>query len=65
MAAMRKMPWRTWPVDQQIDFRWTYVAASDACVHTLLDYPALEGLPTQPVHRGDLDGDTINPAAND
>ncbi|MHB2018339.1 MAG: DUF885 family protein [Candidatus Xenobia bacterium] len=26
-TAMRAMPWRTWPVDAQIDFRWLYANA--------------------------------------
>jgi len=27
IAAMRKMPWRSWPVDRQVDFRWIYASA--------------------------------------
>ena len=27
LASLRKMPWRSWPVDQQIDFRWIYANA--------------------------------------
>ena len=27
VEAMRKMPWRDWPVDEQIDFRWVYANA--------------------------------------
>lgn len=34
-AAMRKMPWRNWPVDQQIDFRWIY-ANAQALDHRLM-----------------------------
>lgn len=30
VAAMRAMPWRTWPVDRQIDFRWVYANARAA-----------------------------------
>ncbi|MDE2512341.1 MAG: hypothetical protein KGL74_14545, partial [Elusimicrobia bacterium] len=29
VAAMRTMPWRTWPVDRQIDFRWVYAVARE------------------------------------
>jgi len=30
MGALRLMPWRSWPVDQQIDFRWIYASAAEA-----------------------------------
>jgi hypothetical protein len=30
LAAMRAMPWRTWSVDGQIDFRWMYANAETA-----------------------------------
>jgi hypothetical protein len=30
MAALRTMDWRTWSVDRQIDWRWTYAIAEDA-----------------------------------
>ncbi|MDE2142832.1 MAG: DUF885 family protein, partial [Elusimicrobia bacterium] len=30
VVAMRTMPWRTWPVDRQIDFRWVYANARAA-----------------------------------
>jgi hypothetical protein len=30
LAAMRAMPWRTWSVDGQIDFRWIYANAETA-----------------------------------
>jgi len=30
LTAMRSMPWRTWSVDQQIDFRWIYANARAA-----------------------------------
>ena len=30
MTAMRQMPWRTWDVDRQIDFRWIYATAEVA-----------------------------------
>ena len=52
---------RTWCVATDIDFCWTYVAGSEACVHTLLEHPDLEALPTRPEHRGDMHSDTINP----
>lgn len=29
MAAMRAMPWRSWDVDRQIDFRWVYATARE------------------------------------
>ncbi len=30
MAALRGLPWRTRPVDEQIDFRWVYANAAEA-----------------------------------
>jgi hypothetical protein len=30
LRALRKMPWRSWPIDQQIDFRWIYAQAETA-----------------------------------
>jgi len=29
-AALRAMPWRTWSVDSQVDWRWVYAIADDA-----------------------------------
>lgn len=29
-AALRAMPWRSWDVDRQIDWRWVYAVAEDA-----------------------------------
>jgi uncharacterized protein (DUF885 family) len=36
LAALRLMPWRTWSVDQQIDFRWIFANAR-AAGHILTD----------------------------
>jgi uncharacterized protein (DUF885 family) len=30
LAALRAMPWRSWSVDRQIDWRWVYALAEDA-----------------------------------
>ena len=30
LAALKAMPWRSWPVDEQIDFRWIYANARAA-----------------------------------
>ena len=30
LAALKAMPWRSWPVDEQIDFRWVYANARAA-----------------------------------
>lgn len=30
LAALRALPWRTWPVDEQIDFRWIFATAETA-----------------------------------
>lgn len=29
LAALRAMPWRSWSVDRQVDFRWIYALAED------------------------------------
>jgi hypothetical protein len=29
LAALRAMPWRSWTVDRQVDFRWVYALAED------------------------------------
>src|SRR6478672_11235533 len=36
LATMRGLPWRSWSVDQQIDFRWVYANAETAH-HQLVD----------------------------
>ncbi len=36
LAALRAMPWRSWPVDQQIDLRWIFANAESAR-HQLVD----------------------------
>ncbi len=30
LAALRAMPWRSWPVDRQVDWRWIVACAEDA-----------------------------------
>jgi uncharacterized protein (DUF885 family) len=30
MAALKAMPWRSWEIDRQVDWRWIYVTAEDA-----------------------------------
>lgn len=30
LAALRAMPWRSWDIDRQIDWRWIYAAAENA-----------------------------------
>lgn len=29
-AALRRMPWRSWDIDRQVDWRWVYANAEDA-----------------------------------
>jgi len=51
---------RTWCVATEIDFRWTYVGGSQACINELLADRRLEGLATKPEHRGDYLSDVVN-----
>lgn len=51
-----------WCVATEVDFRWTYVAASESCIRSVERDPELEVLRTLPEHRGDMDGDRINEA---
>lgn len=39
---------RAWCVATEIDFKWTYVGGSSACIDQLLADPELEALPTTP-----------------
>jgi hypothetical protein len=39
---------RAWCVATEIDFTWTYVGGSVACIEQVLDDPELEALPTHP-----------------
>ncbi len=51
---------RTWCVATEIDFRWTYIGGSQACINELLDHEQLENLATKPEHRGDYASDVVN-----
>ncbi len=51
---------RAWCVATEIDFRWTYVGGSAACIAAVLDDPELEALPAELWHRADSLGDAIN-----
>jgi hypothetical protein len=39
---------RAWCVATEIDFKWTYVGGSSACIEQILTDPELEALPTKP-----------------
>lgn len=52
---------RAWFVATEIDFSWTYVAGSAACVDALLREPRLETFTVGPEDRADLFGDDRNP----
>lgn len=54
LAALRAMPWRTWPVADQVDFRWIYANAK-ALDHRLTDEKMF-------LHRP---GQWLEPVAND
>ncbi len=55
-----------WPEDHawcgatEIDYRWTYVAGSQACINDILADARLEALATDPHHRGDYLSDMVN-----
>ena len=51
---------RAWVVGTEVDFRWTYVGGSDACVASVERASVLEVLRTLPEHRGDIAGDRLN-----
>jgi hypothetical protein len=53
-------PDRSWFVATEIDFRWTYVAGSHACISALLADDRLETLGAHVRHRADYLSDTIN-----
>lgn len=50
----------SWFVATEIDFRWTYVGASQACVDALLADERLEVLPSNVHDRADYLSDTVN-----
>lgn len=52
---------RAWCVATEIDFMWTYVGGSEACIEALLGDDRLEAWPATPDHRADYYGDRINP----
>jgi hypothetical protein len=53
-------PDRSWFVATEVDFRWTYVAGSHACISALVSDNRLETLPADVRHRADYMSDTIN-----
>jgi hypothetical protein len=55
---------RSWCVATEVDFRWTYVGGSSACIDGLLADPRLEALPAESSQRGDFLGERINRPVN-
>lgn len=51
---------RAWCVSTEIDFCWTYVAGTDACIKDVFTDKRLEVFFTEPEHRGDYSSDVIN-----
>lgn len=51
---------RAWFVATEVDFRWTYVGGTEACIRSIEGDSRLEALRTHPEHRGDLGGDMLN-----
>lgn len=51
---------RAWCVVSEIDFAWTYVGGTEACVRAVLEDPRIEALPARPTDRADVHGDLVN-----
>ncbi len=52
---------RAWCVATEIDFSWTYVGGSEACIQTLIEAEELEAMPTRIDHAISYEADNINP----
>jgi hypothetical protein len=52
---------RAWCVATEVDFDWTYVGGSAACIAAILSRPGLEALPASLSDRVTYDGDRLNP----
>ncbi|NLU69342.1 hypothetical protein [Streptomyces sp. HNM0574] len=52
---------RAWSVATDIDFTWTYVGGTRACVDAVLAAEGLEAYEAEPGHAVTFDGDTVNP----
>jgi hypothetical protein len=52
---------RAWCVATEIDFDWTYVGSSNACIAAVLSSPDLEALPAQLSDGVSYASDPINP----
>lgn len=52
---------RAWVVATEIDFRWTYVAGSEACVAAIVGNEGIEAYEVDPEDRADIGGDLLNP----
>lgn len=49
-----------WCVATEVDFRWTYVGGTRACIDNVLANPRLEALPADLRQRGDCFSDRFN-----
>lgn len=62
-SSMKSTPSLSWPADRswcmatEVDFRWTYVAATAKCISDLTSDQRLEVIVTVPEHRGDIESD--------
>lgn len=54
---------RSWCVATEVDFRWTYVGGSAACIRDVEANSTLEVLRTAPEHRGDIESDWTPPVS--
>jgi len=53
---------RAWCVTTEVDFSWTYVGGTQACIAAILSHPGIEALPARLSDRVTHTGDQINPA---
>jgi hypothetical protein len=49
-------------VSTEVDFSWTYVGGTQACIASILTHPAIEGLRARLSDGVTYTGDRINPA---
>lgn len=52
---------RSWFVSTEVDFSWTYVGGTKACIDAVLAHPEIEALRARLSDRITIDGDTLNP----
>lgn len=51
---------RSWFVSTEVDFSWTYVGGTKACIDAVLAHPEVEALRARLSDRITIDGDMLN-----